>query len=113
MFSESSAFMGCCRSRLSQSDRSVAAAGLVTSLTGSQSDSVLGCVSWSNKAPSPGILGSCAAVDEKAAVLLTQRDQALLTATAALLVRITFHTQGGQQWNITDPGGSQLHLALQ
>lgn len=62
------------------------AAGLVTSLTGRVADSVLGCASWTGQAPSSDILGRCAAVDEKAAALLSERDQALLTATAALLV---------------------------
>ena len=47
---------------------------------------MLGCASWTGQAPLPDILGRCAAVDEKAAALLAERDQALLTATAALLV---------------------------
>ena len=62
------------------------AAGLVTSLTGGEADSVLGCVNWTGKAPTPDTLGRCAALDEKAAVLFLERDQALLSATAALLV---------------------------
>ena len=61
-------------------------AGLVTSLTGAEADSVLGCVNWAGQAPSPDLLGRCAAVDEKAAVLFSQRDQALLSTTAVLLV---------------------------
>ena len=61
-------------------------AGLVTSLTGAEADSVLGCVNWAGQAPSPDLLGRCAAVDEKAAALFLQRDQALLSTTAVLLV---------------------------
>lgn len=87
-----SALMVSLRSGLLHSVTSVAAVGLVTSMTGSQADTVLGCVSWSGKAPSPGVLGGCVAVDEKAAALLSQRDQALLMATAALLVRISLHS---------------------
>ena len=91
--------------------KDVAAVGLVTSMTGSQADTVLGCVSWSGKAPSPGILGGCAAVDEKAAVLLSQRDQALLTATAALLVRISLHSLPHHILcqDLNGPCGPQLH----
>lgn len=50
---------------------------------------MLGCVGWAGRAPSPDVLGRCAAVDEKAAALFSQRDQALLSATAALLVCLT------------------------
>ena len=66
--------------------------GLVTSLTGAEADSVLGCVNWAGRAPSPDLLGRCAAVDEKAAVLFSQRDQALLSTTAVLLVLAHAHS---------------------
>ncbi len=42
----------------------------------------------SDTGPPPDLLGLCAAVDEKAAALLSARDQALLAATAALQVRV-------------------------
>ena len=44
----------------------------------------------------PDLLGLCTAVDEKAAALLLARDQALLSATAALQVR--FASYLGQVW---------------
>jgi hypothetical protein len=59
-------------------------AGLVTSIGSAMAPTIVAAALGSAIRPPPDLLGLCAAVDEKAAELISARDQALLAATAAL-----------------------------
>lgn len=60
--------------------------GLVSSIGNPASRAVVPLALGSVIRPPPNLLGMCAAVDEKAAALLSARDQAMLAATATLQV---------------------------
>ncbi|CAL8462813.1 g2346 [Coccomyxa elongata] len=66
------------------SSASRAPLGLVTPVGSAMSKGVVSLALRSGTRPPPDLLGLCAAVDEKAAALLSARDQSLLAATAAL-----------------------------
>ncbi len=62
--------------------------GLVNPVGSPASKGVVSLALRSGARPPPDLLGLCAAVDEKAAALLSARDQSLLAATAALQVQM-------------------------
>ncbi|BDA50909.1 probable serine/threonine-protein kinase SMG1 at C-terminar half [Coccomyxa sp. Obi] len=66
------------------SSASRAPLGLVSAVGSPTSKGVVSLALRSGARPPPDLLGLCAAVDEKAAALLSARDQSLLAATAAL-----------------------------